>query len=139
MKNRFFDVAPEERLLAFSKSESRHPVEFSTSSVRSSGPKPDLDIKLAADVKSGIIKLGTGSAARIEVKLRDKTKIKGYVQEIAEDHFVVVEDRTGVTSTIAYTQVKQVKGNNLATGAKFAIFVLIMSVIFAIANSGGAP
>ena len=41
------------------------------------------EAKLAADVKSGIVKLGTGSAARIEVKLRDKTKIKGYVQEIA--------------------------------------------------------
>jgi hypothetical protein len=97
------------------------------------------EAKLAADVKSGIVKLGTGSAARIEVKLRDKTKIKGYVQEIAEDHFVVVDERTGATTTIAYTQVKQVKGNNLSTGAKFAIFVLIMGVLFAIANSGGDP
>ena len=101
--------------------------------------KEEKEAELAADVKSGITKLGTGSAARVEVKLRNKTKIKGYVQEIAEEHFVVVEDRTGVSTTIAYPQVKQVKGNNLSTGAKFAIFVLIMSVIFAIANSGGGP
>lgn len=105
--------------------------------VASSGEEKEA--KLAAVVKSRIIKLGTGSAARIEVKLRDKTKIKGYVQEIAEDHFVVVNDRTGVTTAIAYPQVKQVKGNNLSTGAKYAIFVLIMGVIFAIANSGGDP
>lgn len=65
--------------------------------------------------------------------------MKGYVQEIAEDHFVVVDDRTGLTTAIAYTQVKQVKGNNLSTGAKIAIFVLIMGAIFAIANSGGEP
>ncbi len=101
--------------------------------------REEKEAKLAAVVKSRIIKLGTGSAARIEVKLRDKTKIKGYVQEIAEDHFVVVDDRTGVTTTIAYPQVKQVKSHNLSTGAKYAIFVLIMGVIFAIANSGGGP
>lgn len=101
--------------------------------------REEKEAKLVADVKSKIIKLGTGSAARIEVKLRDKTKIKGYVQDIAEDHFVVIDDRTGVTTTIGYLQVKQVKGNNLSTGAKYAIFVLIMSAIFAIANSGGDP
>ena len=101
--------------------------------------REEKEAELAAVVKSRISKLGTGSAARIEVKLRDKTKIKGYVREIAEDHFVVVDDRTGVTTTIAYPQVKQVKSNNLSTGAKYAIFVLIMGVIFAIANSGGGP
>ena len=101
--------------------------------------REEKEARLAADVQSGIIKLGTGPTARVEVKLRDKKKIKGYVQEIAEDYFVVVNDRTGVTTTIAYPQVKQVKGNNLSTGAKFAIFVLIMGVIFAIANSGGVP
>lgn len=101
--------------------------------------REEKEAKLASVVKSRITKLGTGSAARIEVKLRDKTKIKGYVQEIAEDYFVVVDDRTGVTTTIAYPQVKQVKGNNPSTGAKYAIFVLIMGVIFAIANSGGDP
>lgn len=101
--------------------------------------REEKEAKLASVVKSRITKLGTGSAARIEVKLRDKTKIKGYVQEIAEDYFVVVDDRTGVTTTIAYPQVKQVKSNNLSTGAKYAIFVLIMGVIFAIANSGGGP
>jgi hypothetical protein len=99
--------------------------------------REEKEAKLAANVKSGINKLGAGPAARVEIKLRDKTKIKGYVQEIADDIFVVVDDRTGATTTIAYPQVKQVKGNNLSTGAKFAIFVLVMGVIFAIAASGG--
>jgi hypothetical protein len=36
-------------------------------------------------VKEGIHKLGTGLDARIEVKLRDKTKLKGYVSEAGED------------------------------------------------------
>jgi hypothetical protein len=97
----------------------------------------EKEAKFAADVKSGITKLGTGSGARVEIKLRNKTKLKGYVQEIAEDHFVVMDDRTGSATTIAYPQVKQVKGNNLSTGAKIAITVVIMGIIFAIAASGG--
>ena len=99
--------------------------------------REEKEAKLAAEVKSGITKLGTGSAARVEIKLRDKKKLKGYVQEIAEDHFVVIDDRTGAANTLAYAQVKQVKGNNLSTGAKIAITLLIMGVIFAIAGSGG--
>lgn len=99
--------------------------------------REEKEAKLAADVKSGINKLGTGPAARVELKLRDKTKIKGYIQDIADDHFIVVDDRTGDTTPIAYPQVKQIKGNNLSTGAKFAIVVLVMGVIFAIAASGG--
>lgn len=99
--------------------------------------KEEKEAKLAADVKSGITKLGTGSAARVEIKLRDKTKLKGYVQEIAADHFVVVDDRTGAATKIAYPQVKQVTGNNLSTGAKIAITLVVIGVIFAVAASGG--
>ena len=99
--------------------------------------REEKEAKLVADVKSGITKLGTGSAARVEIKLRDKRKLKGYVQEIAEDHFIVIDDLTGAATKIAYPQVKQVKGNNLSTGAKVAITLVIMGVIFAIAGSGG--
>ena len=99
--------------------------------------KEEKEAKLAADVKSGITKLGTGSAARVEIKLRDKTKLKGYVQEIAADHFVVIDDRTGAATKIAYPQVRQVTGNNLSTGAKIAITLVIIGVIFAVAASGG--
>jgi len=69
--------------------------------------------------------------------LRDKTKLKGYVQEIAEAHFVVIDDRTGAVTTVAYPQVKQIKGNSLSTGAKIAITLVIIGVLFAIAGSGG--
>jgi hypothetical protein len=34
-------------------------------------------------VKSDIAKLGIGPAARVEVKLRDNTKLKGYVSEVS--------------------------------------------------------
>lgn len=112
-------------------------VVFSCAGLGVASSREEKEAKLAAQVKSGINKLGTGPDARVELKLRDKRKIKGYIDDIAEDHFVVVDDRTGAPTAIPYPQVKQVKGANLSTGAKIAIVVLIMGVIFAIAASGG--
>lgn len=87
------------------------------------GSKEEKEARFAEKVKEGIRKLGTGAEARIEVKLRDKTKLKGYVSEAGEDSFVIVDERTGATSTVTYPQVKQVQGNNLSRGAKIAIGV----------------
>ena len=88
----------------------------------------EKEIRFAEKVKKGIGKLGTGEDARIEVKLRDKTKLKGYVSEAGEDSFVIVDEKTGATSTVTYAQVKQVKGNNLSTAAEIAIGVGVILI-----------
>jgi hypothetical protein len=58
-----------------------------------------------------------GNNARVEVKLRDKTKVKGYVSAIAADSFTVSDSRTGTTTTVAYNEVDEVKkpGGGLST------------------------
>ncbi|MBA3712058.1 MAG: hypothetical protein H0W76_06365 [Pyrinomonadaceae bacterium] len=86
----------------------------------SANSKEAKQSRMAAKVKEGIGRLGTGEAARVEVKLRDKKKLKGYISEAGENTFVVVDARYGPT-TVAYPQVKQVRGHNLSTGAKVAI------------------
>lgn len=110
---------------------------FLCSASVAAGSNEDKGARYAEKVKAGIAKIGTGPAARVEVKLRDKTKLKGYVDQIADDHFVVIDDRTGAAFTVAYPQVKQVKGNNLSTGAKIAIGIGIVAllVLFAFAVS----
>jgi hypothetical protein len=85
----------------------------------------EKEIRLAGKVKQGIEKLGSGRETRVELKLRDKTRIKGYVSEISENGFVVTDAKTGASNNIVYTDVTQVKGNNLSTGAKIAIGVSI--------------
>jgi hypothetical protein len=99
----------------------------------SAKPNPEREAQVAAKVKAAIAKLGTGSSARIEIKLSDGTRLKGYVSETAEDHFVIVDDKTGTTA-VPYPQVKKVKGNNLSSGAQIAIavgiFVLVIGLIF---------
>lgn len=89
--------------------------------------------KHAEKVKTNIAKLGIGREARVEVKMRDKTKLKGYVSRIDEKSFFVIDDKSGVETEVAYQQAKQVKGNNLATGVKIAIAVGIILAIAAIA------
>jgi hypothetical protein len=98
------------------------------------GSKEEKESRFAEKVKEGISKLGTGAEARIEVKLRDKTKLKGYVSEAGKDSFVIVDEKTGATSIVAYSQVKQVKGNNLSKGAKIAIGVgvILLPIIIAL-------
>lgn len=90
------------------------------------------EAKFAAKVKAGIAKLGTGPEARIEVKLRDKTKLKGYISEANEESFVVVDDKTGSATQVKYPQVKKVKGKNNLTGEQIAIGVAIaiITIIF---------
>ena len=80
-------------------------------------------------VKAAIAKLGTGLSAQVEIKLRDKSKLRGYIKEANEDRFVLVSAATGADAEVAYPQVKQVKGNNLSTGVKVAIGVGIGIVI----------
>ena len=101
----------------------------------------EKEVRFAGKVKTGIEKVGSGRDTRIEVKLRDKTRIKGYVSEIGETEFVVTDAKTGASNRVAYANVAQVKGNNLSTGAKIAIGVgigagiTILVVLLIIANS----
>ena len=85
--------------------------------------------QLAAEVKAGVASLGTGTKSRVRVVLTDKTKYHGYITEIADDHFVVADAKTGATAAIAYPEVAGIKGNNFSTGAKIGVGVAIAAAI----------
>jgi hypothetical protein len=97
------------------------------------GGSAEKEARFAQKVHSEISKVGTGPNARIELRLRDKTTLKGYVSEVGAESFVVVDDKTGSATTVTYPQVKQVRGNNLATGWKIAIgigiFIGVMLIL----------
>jgi hypothetical protein len=92
-------------------------------------PSVDKDAQFTAKVKAEILKLGTGPAARVSLKLRDGTKLKGYVAEAGDERVVVVDGKSGASTEVPYPQVKQAKGNNLSTGVKIAIVVGIILVV----------
>lgn len=72
----------------------------------------DEDANLTAKVKSSIQKLGTGKHARVQVKLKNGTKLKGNVSQINDDSFLVTNEATGNQTEVLYSQTKQVKRSN---------------------------
>ena len=91
--------------------------------------KEEKEARFAEKVKTNVQKIGTGEAARVKIKLRDKTKVAGYISAADDEGFTVKDSKTGASTTIAYAQVKSVQGHNLSTGAKIAIGVGIAAAI----------
>ena len=91
--------------------------------------KEEKEARFAEKIKTNVLKLGTGESTRVKVKLRDKTKLEGYISNAGAETFTVTNRKTGVATTVAYPQVKSVQGNNLSTGAKIAIGVGIAATI----------
>jgi hypothetical protein len=85
--------------------------------------KVEKEAARAEKVKAGIAKLGVGKDARITVRLRNKTRVSGYISQADVDSFVITDTKTGAATEVAYTDVTQVKGQNLSTGATVAIAV----------------
>ncbi|HEX8129938.1 MAG TPA: hypothetical protein VF527_12610 [Pyrinomonadaceae bacterium] len=74
-------------------------------------------------VKENVRKLGVGDAARLELKLWDGRKLKGYLREAGENDFTIVDVKTGAATTVTYAQVRHVKGSNRSTAAKVGLNV----------------
>lgn len=96
-------------------------------------------------IKANVAKRGVGEKARVKIKLQDGTKVHGYISQAGEDNFVVMDSKTGQTTTLAYRDVSEVKGKaGLSTAAKIGIGVAIGVGVAAAAvglaiNSGCVP
>jgi hypothetical protein len=66
----------------------------------------------AEKVKAKVTRLGTGKQARVEIRLKDDKKLKGYIGEIAEEHFTLVDPKHGSVMQVSYEQVQQIKSTN---------------------------
>ena len=91
--------------------------------------------------KANVVKRGIGEKARVRVKLRNNTEVKGYISRAGEDDFMVIDEKTSMKTPIAYRDVGQVKGKGgLSIGAKIGIgvaaFVVAIGIlIFAASKS----
>ena len=107
-------------------------INLSLSAVAFGETKDEKEAKFAEKVKANVTKLGMGKDARVEVKLKDGIKLKGYVSQINENSFVVMDEKTATPTEIPYPNAKQVKGNNLSTGVKIVIVVGIILIVAAV-------
>ena len=89
--------------------------------------RPEKESRYIQKIKASLMELGTGDATRVTVKLKDKTKLTGYVKEVGDSTFVIADVATASVTTVSYPDVVHVQGNNLSTGAKIAITVAIIA------------
>lgn len=74
-----------------------------------------------------------GGRTRVQVKLRNQMKLKGYVGQIAEQGFSLIDPKSGTVTPIAYDQVLEVKNINppawlrpvLAAGAVVGLMIFV--------------
>ena len=81
----------------------------------------DNDARFAEKVKASVIRLGADENSKIEIKLKDGTKLKGYLSKVKESGFVLIREKTGASEEIQYSQVRQIKGQNFSNGRKILV------------------
>lgn len=95
--------------------------------------------EMAANLKKRIVKLGTGPEAKAQVKLQDKTKLKGYVSKIGDDSFAITDPKTNTETTVTYASVTELKtkmsdGETILLGALAGAGALVVIIAVAIAR-----
>ncbi len=90
-------------------------------------PGLNKETRLVQRVKAGVARLGVGPEVLVKVKLKDKTKLAGYLSEVGDEYFSVTGIETGRTTAVAYPDVAQVQGNNLSTKVKIVIAASIIT------------
>ena len=81
------------------------------------------DSQTAEAAKATVARAGLGKDAKVEVTLRDKRKLKGYVSAASDDSFTLKDKKTGDSQMIAYADVFTVKKAH--GGVKTSTWILI--------------
>lgn len=76
------------------------------------------DTQAVEKVRARVQKIGVGRNARVEVKLRDNTQLKGYISAAEQDSFTVIDSKTGSTRTVSYAESSSVKKAGSGLSAK---------------------
>lgn len=94
----------------------------------------------AEKIKSSVAKIGIGEKAGVTVTLRDNTKLTGYISQMRDTDFTIIEKKTKTAVVTLYTDVAKIKENKLSTAAKigigFGIGVAAYVVVIAVITKG---
>ncbi len=113
-----------------------------TVSARAAGDEQTIE-----QARAKVASLGVGERARVEVKLRDNTKVKGYVSAAGADAFTVTDAKTGASRNVLYADVAQVKKPagglspltwSIIGGAATAAVIVGLVVVKPVLCDGGA-
>jgi hypothetical protein len=83
----------------------------------------------AQKVKAKVVKIGVGEEARVEVRLRDGRRVKGYISESKDDYFTVVDEKAGVATRIDYSQVQQISARKQVSHKQIRQIIITAAVL----------
>ena len=116
-------------------------------SFHSARAQTTFDDQATQKIRTKVAKIGLGPKARVEAKLRDGTKVKGYISAVNPDSFTITEQNTGNTRDLNYADVAEVKkpGGGLSSrgwiiiaGAATAATIVGFTVLKPVLCDGGA-
>ena len=85
--------------------------------------QPDKQARTTGQVREKVGRLGTGERARVTVRLKNGTKLKGYIERVGENEFVLKDKDTGASLNVPYNDVVSIEENEgRSTGKKIAIW-----------------
>ena len=71
-------------------------------------------------VKAEVLKRGTGEKAKVKVKLRNGSEVRGYISKADQDTFDI-HGKNNANVTLAYADVLSVRKPGMSRGAKIGI------------------
>ena len=96
--------------------------------------QPTVD-KKTEKIKAQVKKIVAGEKVTKKVKLKNGTTYRGFIESPSEDSFVV-QDKTGGSNTVKYSDVESIDKKDVPTalkigiGAGAAVVVLVLLTIF---------
>jgi hypothetical protein len=88
--------------------------------------------KSPEQVKAEVLKRGTGEKAKVKVKLRNGSEVRGYISKADQDTFDV-HGKNSENVTLAYADVLSVRKSGISTAAKIGIAAGVAALVIAAA------
>ena len=88
----------------------------------------------AHKVRAAIVQLGTGQQTRVAVVLLNGTHVKGYISSASQESFTISDLASGLQQEVRYSDVAQMRGQNLTSNQKIVIgTAIILAFLLALA------
>ena len=92
-------------------------------------------------VKGKVARLGTGAKAKATIRLKNGTKVKGYVAQAGDEEFVMADRKTDAQTRIRYEDVLKVEENrghstarNVGLGVAAGVGAVLAVIFITIAH-----
>jgi hypothetical protein len=98
------------------------------------------DAKAVDNLRLKVAKLGVGEKARLTVRMKDGTKIKGFIAQAGTDDFSVRDGHTGDPRIILYRDVARIEDNRghstlrnvlIGVGIGVGAVITFIAIVFA--------